>query len=82
MQCRQQSHALPALLRMLARALLMALALDVSLHYLCPPSLPSPSSHPNLVLPHALACFSPICRTSIEIYFALFFVMRLAPVFS
>jgi hypothetical protein len=34
MQRRQQSHTLPVLMRMLARALFMAFALEVSLHYL------------------------------------------------
>jgi hypothetical protein len=37
MQRRQHSHSMPTLLRMLASSLLMALALEVSLHYLCSP---------------------------------------------
>ena len=47
MQRRQQSHTLPLLLRMLARALLMAVALDISLHYLYQTHLSSFASLEN-----------------------------------
>jgi hypothetical protein len=48
MQRRQQSHTPPVLLRMLLRALGMAVVLDISLHYLypAPAPLPPPPTRP------------------------------------